>query len=287
MTYKPYPTDLSDSEWLLLQPLLPSATPGGRPRTTDLRSVCNALFYWLATGCAWRMLPHDFPPHQTVYEYFRAWQRAGTWEHVNTTLRRQVRLAAGHDAEPSAAILDSQSAKTSAGGGESGYDAGKKVKGRKRHLVVDTLGLVLLVVVHVASIQDRDGAKRVLKQLHAQRPRRLQLLWADGGYAGQLVAWVQQTCGWVLEIVKRSDKQVGFVLLKRRWIVERTFGWLSRYRRLSKDYEVQAVVSEAVVYAAMGHVMLRRLSQRAGRQKRKPGVRPAPALPGPEAAAAA
>jgi putative transposase len=264
MTRKSYPTDLSDAEWDIIRPLIPPAKWGGRHREVNMREVVNAINYLLRTGCSWQMLPHDFPPHQTVYWYFSQWRDDGTWAAINDALRTQLRLRAGKEAEPSAGIIDSQSVKTTETPGERGYDAGKKVNGRKRHLVVDTLGLVLMVVVHAANIQDRDGAKSVLGKLK-EKFTRLQLIWADGGYAGQLVAWVKEHCGWVLDIVKRQSDLKGFHVLPHRWIVERTFGWLGRYRRLSKDYEGRCDTSEAMVYAVMVNVMVRRLArQQAG-----------------------
>jgi putative transposase len=227
----------------------PSARAGRKRRHTQ-REMLNAIFYLLVAGCAWRLLPHDLPPWKTVYHYFRLWRCDGTWEHLNTALRREVRQAAGREAEPSAAIIDSQSVKTASVGGLRGYDAGKKVNGRKRHILVDTVGLLLVVVVQVASVQDRDGARVVLQKAHGFLPR-LVLMWADGGYAGQLVAWVATQCQWILEIVKRSDDVKGFKVLPKRWIVERTLAWLSHCRRLSKDYERLAETSEALIYAAM------------------------------------
>ncbi|MBM4341605.1 MAG: IS5 family transposase [Deltaproteobacteria bacterium] len=260
MTKKAYPSDLSDTEWRRFEPLLPPPKAIGRPRTVDLRRVLNAIFYVVRSGCQWRMLPKDLGAWQTAYYYFRSWQKDGTWQQLNDTLRRTVRQRAGRDPEPSAAILDSQSAKTTEAGGPRGYDAGKKVNGRKRHILVDTLGLLLAIVVHTADLQDRDGAKLVLAKVRDQLPR-LKLIWADGGYAGALIAWVQSQCGWVLEIVKRLGDAVGFQLLPHRWIVERTLGWLGRSRRLSKDYEERPECSESMVYIAMIRLMLRQLDR--------------------------
>lgn len=259
---KVYRSDLSDEQWNLLGPLLPPTVAAGAPRTTDLREVVNAILYRLHNGCAWHALPHDFPPEGTVRNYFHRWRRAGLWEQLNDTLRRQVRQAEGRNAEPSAGIMDSQSAKGTRTSGTKGYDAGKKVQGTKRHLLVDTLGLLLCVVVHTAGLQDRDGAKLVLSRARGLFPR-LRLIWADGGYAGKLLAWIGSVCGWILEIVKRSDTAKGFVLLPRRWVVERTFGWLSQCRALARDYEYHTETSEALIQVAMIHLMLRRLAKRA------------------------
>jgi putative transposase len=259
---KTYRSDLTDAQWNLLAPLLPPAVPAGAPRTTDLREVLDAILYRLHNGCAWHALPHDFPPEGTVRDYFHRWRRGGLWAQLNDLLRRHVRQAEGRAEEPSAGIVDSQSAKGTRTSGTKGYDAGKKVKGTKRHLLVDTLGLLLCVVVHAANIQDRDGAKLLLNRARGLFPR-LRLIWADGGYAGKVIAWVQSVCGWVLEIVKRSEQAKGWVVLPRRWVVERTFGWLSQCRALARDYEYHAETSEALIQVAMIHLMLRRLAKKA------------------------
>ena len=260
MKRKLYPSDLKDAEWSILEPWIPPAKPGGRPREVDMREVVNAILYLLRSGCSWAMLPHDFPPKGTVYDYFAQWRKDGTFEHINTVLRGELRVAVGKNKEPTAGILDSQSAKTTETRVPRGYDAGKKVKGRKRHILVDTLGLLLMAVVHSASIQDRDGAKQVLEKAKLCFSQ-LQLIWADGGYAGKLINWVKETCNWVLEIVKRNSEVKGFQVLPRRWVVERTFAWLGRYRRFSKDYEELTKSSESMIYAAMIHIMTRRLAK--------------------------
>ncbi len=260
MKRKPYPTDLNNTEWQILEPLIPPAKFGGRPREVDIREIVNAIFYWLRSGCSWEMLPHDLPNHKTVYGYYAQWRDQKFFEQLNATLRRKLRKAAGRNEEPSAAILDAQSVKTTETKGVRGYDAGKKVNGRKRHILVDTMGLLLMIVVHTANIQDRDGAKQVLEKAK-QEFSGLKLIWADGGYAGKLIDWVKEQCLWVLEIVKRNDDVKGFKVLPRRWVVERTFAWVGRYRRLSKDYENLTTSSEADFYAAMVHIMVRRLAK--------------------------
>lgn len=258
MRRKPYPSDISDEEWKKLQPLLPKPRRGA-PRRANMREIINALRYLARTGCQWRMLPHDLPPWEKVYYYFSEWRDSGDWERINRELRIEIRVSVGKDPEPSAAILDSQSVKATEVSASRGYDAGKKVNGIKRHLLVDTLGMVLAVLMLTADIQDRDGARSLLEKIKTKFPR-LQKIWADGGYAGTLIDWVKQLCGWVLEIVKRSDTAKGFAVLPHRWIVERTFGWFNRYRRLSKHDEGLATSGEAMIHIAMITLMTRRLT---------------------------
>ena len=240
--------------------MIPSAKSGGRPRTTSIRDVLNAIFYLLRTGCAWRLLPHDLPKWQTVYTYFRRWEDDGTWETLNTTLREQVRLKAGRNRQPSVACVDSQSVKTAGPAQERGFDGGKKVNGRKRTIRVDTMGLLLAATVHSAKRSDHDGMS-LLGTWFADAWGCLHLIWTDSTFGGKaFIAWVKQTFNWTLEVVKRSDEQKGFKVLPKRWVVERTFSWFGRYRRLSKDYEYLPTTSEMMLYAAMVNLMIRRLA---------------------------
>jgi putative transposase len=263
MTYsqhRGYPTDLSDEQWAILQPILPPAGGRGRPRTLDLRQVINAILYVVVGGIQWRLLPHDFPPWQSVYYYFRTWRHSGQWQRIHDTLRAEVREQAGRHKHPTAGCLDSQSVKATPVVEKRGYDGGKKINGRKRHLLVDTLGLVMMVLVTTAAVQDRDGARLLLRRLGGAC-KKLRLIWVDGSYRGQLLDWVKERFRFVLQPILRCDDTKGFKVLPRRWVVERTFGWLVANRRLAKDYEALPTSSETMIQLAMIRLMVRRLAR--------------------------
>ena len=253
-----YTTDLTDAEWQHIEYCFPKPSQTGRPREHTYRELLNAMFYAVRTACQWRNLPKDFAPWGTVYHYLRLWKHNKLWEQIHTQLREHLRQVEGRKRHATAGIIDSQSVKSTECSDERGYDAGKKINGRKRHLLVDTLGLLLLVMVLPANIQDRDGARQLLARFFGQNSRRhLKHIWADGGSAGTLVAWARKLWRCTVEIVKRTELHV-FKVLPRRWVVERTFGWMTRWRRLVRDYEQRIDVSHAMILVAMGGNLLRR-----------------------------
>lgn len=271
-----YPCSLTDAMWQVVRVHLPVRDPrrGGRPLKYDHRLIIDTILYVLVTGCAWRLVPHDLAPWDAAYRWFRAWSAAGAWDDIHDALRTQIRRDQGRDLAPTAAIIDAQSVHSASGGEQIGYDMGKRTHGRKRHLLVDTLGLLLVTMVHSASVQDRAGARQVLYSLDEQYPS-IGLVWADGGYANivdaSLIDWVDRELGVRLEVVRRNDDLTGFRVLPRRWVVERTFGWLTHCRRLCRDYERRTAHAEDMVKIAMIRLMAARLT---GQQTRYRNIRP-------------
>jgi len=268
MSREPYPSDLTNSQWKLVRPVLPAAKARGRPRKYDLREVVNGILYVNSEGCRWRALPHDLPHWRTCYNFFRAFEADGTWAKLVTALRVEVRTKLGKDPTPSGACVDSQSAKTASGGEEVGTDGGKRVRGRKRHIVTDTLGLLLAVVVTAANCDDGSTAPRVLSELRAEEFPRLEVVWADSKYRNHaLDAWLAAQGRLRVEVTSRPEGETGFKPLTKRWVVEQAFGCLVRSRRMTRDYERLTTTSAAMVRVACAHRMARRARPPRGKRK--------------------
>jgi len=258
-----YPTDLNDTEWMQIAPYLPETKPTGRPREIPWREIMNGIFYIVKNGCVWRALPHDLPAWQTVYYYFRLFGKNQIWEKMNTIVRERVRIKEGREPQASAMIIDSQSAKSAEGGEKIGFDGGKLVKGRKRNLITDTIGLVVLAKVTAANVQDVHAGKQTLAELKKRTDliTRLRKIFADGGYRGELLIWVKNELHVEMEIVLKLGDQKGFQVLPKRWVIERTNAWVTRNRRMARDYERLAETSESFIYILMIRLGLRRLAR--------------------------
>jgi transposase len=268
-----YPSDLTDAQWGLIEAMVPAVRGGGRPAEHARRRIVEAILYVVRTGCSWRQLPHDFPPWPTVYWYFKQWRAEGLVDRIHDALRDRVRDGAARDPMASAGVVDAQSVKgaDTVGAASRGFDAGKKTNGRKRHIVVDTMGLLLAVIITAASVQDRDGARTVLDRLRFTMPS-VVLVWADGGYAGKLIGWAQRLLRVTVEIVRKPAGLHTFQVLPRRWVVERTFAWITKCRRLDHDYERLPEHSEAMIKWAMIGLMTRRLAPGPGRRPWQPST---------------